>query len=130
MEENKSKKPAIGLRRWIICLGLPIFMVAMSTAVMYSEKAKYTASINSSSKVDEKEISGYTYVIDNIEYTEEQLLKSVTEPCLASRVVNYSDGTSIYEDCYITFNSDRDSVLMEYRNGVFTIVLPKDSTSD
>ena len=62
------------------------------------------------------------------EYTEEQLLTSISEPCLASRLINYSDGTSHVEDCYITFSSDRTDLLKEYRNGVFTIVVPRDMT--
>lgn len=129
MSDKKEKKAAIGVRRWAICVGLPLLMAAVSTVVMYTEKAKYMESENSSSsQIEEKEISGYTYIVDNIEYTEEQLLTSISEPCLASRLINYSDGTSHVEDCYITFSSDRTDLLKEYRNGVFTIVVPRDMT--
>lgn len=130
MGDIKKEKSSVGIRRWVICIGLPILMMALSTAIMYSEKAKFMKDNESSvSETTSKTEVSFTYIIDNVEYTEEQMMSFVTEPCLASRVITYSDGSSSLEDCYITFSSDRTEVYREYRNGVFTIVIPRDVTA-
>lgn len=122
MKNDKEIKTTISLRMWLISVGLPLFVVGMCTLVMYSEKAKFEKKRDSSSVYTTEDS---TYIVNGVECTETKLIATITEPTLVLRVIEKADGTIDYEDCYVTFSSERAEILKEYRNGVFTIVIPR-----
>lgn len=70
-----------------------------------------------------------TYKVGDIEYTLEQLSSGVSEPTLATKIVQHKDGNCDYSDVYITFSDTVDSVTERNLNGQETIVLPRREAS-
>lgn len=70
-----------------------------------------------------------TYKVGDIEYTLDQLSSGVSEPTLATKIVQHKDGNCDYSDVYITFSDTVDSVTERNLNGQETIVLPRREAS-
>lgn len=70
-----------------------------------------------------------TYKVGDVEYTLAQLSSGVSEPTLATKIVQHKDGNCDYSDVYITFSDTVDSVTERNLNGQETIVLPRREAS-
>ena len=129
LEDKQSK---VNFRRLFIAAGMPLLTMGMCIVCMYSVrddmyddflKSQQSSSESASSYTD---VAYYSYIYGDTEYQYEELLGVVHEPCLVTMVTTLTDGTSSFEDCYVTFSSERDEPLTEYRNGVLTLVIPRD----
>lgn len=129
LEEKQSK---VNFRRLFIAAGMPLLTVGMCIVCMYSAKnSMYDDFLKSQQSLNESMLASanvayYSYIYENIEYQYEELLGVVSEPCLVTMVTTLTDGTSSFEDCYVTFSAERDEPLTEYRNGVLTLVIPRE----